>query len=216
MTCQDTTLSLGVYLLGALDSSEHAAVEDHLRDCTACRARLAEISGLPPLLERLSLDDVECEPLEVPDDLFDRVATQAREEHLAATRARRFRRLTAVAAAAVLIVAVAVGSLAVSHHGGTHHGTVAASTNNGVTMKVVLASQASGTGLHVTVSGLPRDEHCQLIAVAKDGSRDVAGRWDATYLGWAQVTGSTSIPRAELSQLVLLGNGGTHLVTVNV
>jgi predicted anti-sigma-YlaC factor YlaD len=216
MTCQDATLSLGVYLLGALDPTERAVVEDHLRDCAACRAQLAELSGLPPLLERLDLDDLDCEPLEVPDELFDRVAAQAREEDRAAARARRYRRLVAVAAAAVLVVVVALGSLAVYHHNGTHHGTVAANTDNGVTMKVVLASQASGTGLHVTVSGLPRDEHCKLIAVAKDGTRDVAGRWDATYLGWAQVTGSTNIPQSELSQLVLLGNGGTHLVTVNV
>ena len=83
-------------------------------------------------------------------------------------------------------------------------------------MHVTLTSQQSGTGLRVTVSGLPRNEQCRLIAMASDGSRDLVGRWSATYYGQAQVTGSTDIPRSQLSRLVLLGTQGQHLVTVSV
>jgi hypothetical protein len=83
-------------------------------------------------------------------------------------------------------------------------------------MTVTLASQTTGTALAVMVSGLPQDEHCRLIAVATDGSRDLAGRWDATYQGQAQETGSTGIPRSRLAKLVLLGTNGQRLVTVPV
>ncbi|HTW20572.1 MAG TPA: zf-HC2 domain-containing protein [Mycobacteriales bacterium] len=219
MTCEETVVSLGVYVVGALDPAERAEVDAHLEQCAACRAELASLAGLPELLDRLSIEDFPLELMAAPADLFDRVAARAREEDEQRTRrgllSTTYRRLTAVAAAAVLVAGASVGAVALAHHD-QHPRSSFTATQSGVTMRVTLASQASGTGLNVTVSGLPRDEHCQLIAVGKDGTRDVAGRWDATYSGWAQETGSTRLPRSELAQLILLGNGGTRLATVNV
>jgi predicted anti-sigma-YlaC factor YlaD len=215
MTCEETTLSLGVYLVGALDADERAEVEAHLRDCPDCQAELAELAALPSMLERLTIDDFPLEPLQAPAELFDRVAARARAEEKRRA-VSRYRRLTAVAAAAVLIAGAGVGS-AIVFHGHHDNGTkVFSHTQAGVTMRVTLASQATGTGLRVTVSGLPRNEHCSLIAIAKDGTRDIAGRWDATYSGWAQETGSTRIPQSQLSHLVLLGTNGENLDTVTV
>ncbi|WP_220504591.1 anti-sigma factor [Microbispora sp. H13382] len=59
MTCEEVRISLGVYVLGALDAEETAEVEAHLETCPACRAELAELSGLPPLLARVSAEDIE-------------------------------------------------------------------------------------------------------------------------------------------------------------
>lgn len=221
MTCSDTTLSLGVYLLGALDAQERAEVEAHLSGCAACRAELAELEELPALLGRLTLDDIPGEPLAVPEDLYERVAAHARvqDAQRAPSRVARYRRLTAVAAAVVLITAGGVGSwAALRPHSpaAPPQAKVFVSQSGPVQMQVTLASQTTGTGLAVVVSGLRQNEHCKLIAIAKDGRRDVAGRWDATYVGKAQETGSTSIPRSQLSQLVLLGTGGEKLATVTV
>jgi predicted anti-sigma-YlaC factor YlaD len=219
VTCTEITLSLGVYLVGALDADERAAVEEHLRDCPSCQAELADLAALPSMLERLTIDDFPLEPLVAPDGLFDRVAARAREEQEAhdASRVARYRRLTAVAAAAVLVVGAGVGSLVVFGGGhGQPSPTVFSHTQGSVTMRVMLTSQATGTGLRVTVSGLPRNEHCSLIAVAGNGTRDIAGRWDATYSGWAQETGSTRIPQSELSHLVLTGTNGQQLDVVDV
>jgi anti-sigma factor RsiW len=223
MTCDDTTLSLGAYLLGALDADEQAAVEAHLRDCEHCQHELADLTALPPLLERLTLEDFAVEPPEVPADLFDRVAVRARAEHAdaqaAASARHRYRRLTAVAAAVVLIGGVTAGSVALAHQGAAHHAsptTTVQSSHGSITMRVTLAAQTSGTSLRVAVAGLPENEHCQLIAIGKDGSRDVAGRWSATYSGQAQVTGSTVIARSQLARLVLLGTDGQPLDTVDV
>jgi anti-sigma factor RsiW len=215
MTCEESTISLGVYLVGALDADERAEVEAHLRDCSVCRDELAQLAALPSMLDQLTIEDFPLEPFPLPDDLFDRVAAKAREddEHRKHAALGRYRRLTAVAAVVVLIAVAGVGSMVAFHRGGT---TAYSHQQGAVTMRVALASQASGTGLRVTVSGLPPNEHCWLIAVSKNGERDVAGRWDATYPGTAQEIGSTKIPKSELSQLVLVGTGGKKLVTVDV
>jgi predicted anti-sigma-YlaC factor YlaD len=210
MTCKDMTLSLGVYVLGALDPAERAEVDTHLAECALCRAELAELEGLPRLLDQVSLDDLTPEP-SPSEDLFERVAAKARAENVVdlAGRRRRYQRLTAVAAAFVLVVGGVFGGVALlRHHGHQDVGPVQ--------MSVSLAAQKTGTSYTVSVSGLPIDEHCKLIAVAKDGTRDVAGRWDATYQGQAKETGSTSIPRSDLAKLVLLGTDGQQLVVVNV
>jgi Putative zinc-finger len=224
MSCRETTQSLGVYLVGALEPAERAEVEAHLRDCPACRDELAQLASLPSMLAQLTVEDFAIEPLDVPEDLFDRVAARAREEDEGRRSGgtRRYRRLMAVAAAVVIVAGVGIGSVEVLDHGGngssgiTATTQVASATQGGVTMRVVLAAQQEGTGLRVAVSGLPRNEHCWLVAVAKDGSRELAGRWDATYLGKAQEIGSTTIPQDQLAQLVLLGTHGQQLVTVPV
>jgi hypothetical protein len=220
VTCQETTLALGVYLVGALDPAERAEVDEHLHRCAQCRTELAELAALPSMLDQLTIEDINAEPVALPEDLFDRVAARARADASDAPAApaagrHRTRRAALLAVAAVLAVLVAVGiTVGTLATQGSPSGYTA--TQAGIHMHVMLTSQTSGTGLRVTVSGLPRNEQCRLIAVASDGSRDLAGRWWATYSGQAQVTGSTDIPRSELSRLVLLGTQGQRLVTVPV
>jgi anti-sigma factor RsiW len=48
--CQEARIALGVYVLGAIDPDERAAVDDHLDTCPQCRAELAEFMELPGLL----------------------------------------------------------------------------------------------------------------------------------------------------------------------
>ena len=212
MTCKDMTLALGVYVLGALDPAERAAVDAHLADCALCTAELAELEGLPRLLDQISLEDLTPEPVPPSEDLFERVAARARADNVTdlAGRRRRYRRITAVAAAFVLVLGGGFGSWAAlrGHSSGPGSGSVH--------MTVSLAAQKAGTSYTVSVSGLPINEHCKLIAVAQDGTRDVAGRWDATYEGQAKETGSTNIARSQLAKLVLLGTDGQQLAVVAV
>jgi hypothetical protein len=142
------------------------------------------------------------------------VAARARAEleREAAPHGGRQRRLLAVAAAVVLLAGAGIGLFAANRP----HQTVFSDASGRVHMDVTLASAHSGTTLAVSVTGLPIDEHCRLIAISDDGVRDVAGQWDATYEGRAQETGSTSIPRGDLSRLVLLGDHGERLATVDV
>lgn len=57
MDCSEARLSLGVYVLGAIDPDERAQVDIHLAGCPACRDELAELEGLPALLALVSTEE---------------------------------------------------------------------------------------------------------------------------------------------------------------
>jgi anti-sigma factor RsiW len=217
MTCDESGLSLGAYVLEALDPTERAEVDAHLRGCAACRKELTELATLPALLSRLSVQDLgESVPsVLAPDALFDKVVASVRGEpedgRVVRLRRRPARVLLAAAAAVILLGGGVVTTVELSGSSNVH-----TAVQGSVRMDVTLASQTTGTAMRVTVSGLHEDEHCWLVAVADDGTRDSVGRWVATYAGDAQVTGSTSIPAAHLSRLILFGSNNEELVTVPV
>jgi hypothetical protein len=57
MACTDAKLSLGVYVLGAIDPADRALVDSHLATCRDCRDELAGLAGLPALLARVSVEE---------------------------------------------------------------------------------------------------------------------------------------------------------------
>jgi hypothetical protein len=57
MECPEVRISLGVYVLGAIDPAERAQVESHLVTCRECRDELAGLAGLPALLARVSAEE---------------------------------------------------------------------------------------------------------------------------------------------------------------
>jgi anti-sigma factor RsiW len=225
-TCDETRISLGVYLVGAIDPAERAAVDEHLRNCARCRAELADLAMLPAILDQLSVDDLgEALPAPVASErLFARVAARVDAEAAADGGDAEVRELhrrprwhvVAAAAAAVLVLGGAsVTAVEVLQSSSAGPKTFTAA-NGPVQMRVAVASQATGSTLRVAVSGLDENEHCWLYAVADDGSKDLVGRWEATYAGEAQVTGSTSIAASHLARLVLEGDGGRQLVAVPI
>ncbi|HYQ66667.1 anti-sigma factor family protein [Actinophytocola sp.] len=56
MTCQHT-MTLGVYLLGALEPAERSAFESHLSYCEICRGELVRLAPLPGLLNQITPED---------------------------------------------------------------------------------------------------------------------------------------------------------------
>lgn len=57
MDCPEARLSLGVYVLGAIDPAERALVDSHLVTCRDCRDELAGLAGLPALLARVGTEE---------------------------------------------------------------------------------------------------------------------------------------------------------------
>jgi hypothetical protein len=53
MDCGEARISLGVYVLGAIDPAERSLVDAHLSTCRDCRDELAGLAGLPALLARV-------------------------------------------------------------------------------------------------------------------------------------------------------------------
>ncbi|TFV99288.1 zf-HC2 domain-containing protein [Leifsonia flava] len=92
------------YVLGALSSRERLDYEDHLSTCPRCSAAVAEVSGMPGLLSRVSI-------VEIPDAAADQPVQQAAEPVPGPEprpRRRRRRRGRIVAAAALGVAAVTV------------------------------------------------------------------------------------------------------------
>lgn len=56
MTCP-STVTLGAYLLGALDPQERYEFESHLGGCETCRTELIRLAPLPGMLNQISLED---------------------------------------------------------------------------------------------------------------------------------------------------------------
>jgi predicted anti-sigma-YlaC factor YlaD len=212
LTCTEATHALGIYLVGALDPRERADVEAHLAQCPACRDELAGLAGLPGLMSRLSTEEVLAGPPPVDDALLERLLMSAARGRKVA-RQRRW--LTAVAAVFVLLAGSVGGVTAYRAATGPHWHTVAAASGP-VHMTVKLATVSTGTTMTLTLSGVPSDEHCRLIAVSDTGERETAGSWEATYTGTAVIKGTTSIGYHHISKLVIETYDGTELVSTSV
>jgi hypothetical protein len=232
VTCAQTRMALGVYVLGALEPGERAEVERHLATCPGCRGELTELAPLPGLLGRLSLPEV---PTAVPasaaadqpaaqpgPDLLDRVlhqaaAVRAAEAAPPAAR-RRWRWLVAAAAAVVLL---AGGGIAVARHNTARPTTqppaaVATDPTTHVILQASTSARGWGTSLDVQVRGAPPGQRCRLLAVDRDGHQEIAATWQATYAGRATVTGATAIPATGLVALQVVDDAGRALVNLPV
>lgn len=132
MTCDEVRISLGAYVLGALDEEETAEVEAHLGTCSPCRAELAELSGLPAVLDRVSEQDI-AQAATPPRAVLERlIAASARH------RRRRRRAQVLLALAASVVVAVL---------GGTAWLSVTRSAQNEGVVSAVSADAGADSGL---------------------------------------------------------------------
>jgi len=199
MQCPEARVSLGVYVLGAIDPAERALVEAHLATCRDCRDELAGLAALPALLARVTAEEAialaagdgpppagQAGGREAPPELLSTVI-----DLTAARRRRRRWRDVGLAVAAALIVAAGVfGGLRL---GGSPATPPAASVNypgqpngpwqtattsaSGMSASVEYRSMGWGTQLAVKVSGIPVGTSCQLWVIGPGGSRTLAGGW---------------------------------------
>jgi len=201
MECPEARLSLGVYVLGAIEPADRALVDSHLATCRDCRDELAGLAGLPALLARVST--AEAIALAAPDAplpaRFDEAAEPPRELlatvldlTAARSRRRRLQRATVGLAAALIVAAGVFGGLQLS---GSHaqpssvaSGTLFAGNPNGawltasghsanMTATVTYRSMGWGTQLGAKVSGIPVGTSCQLWVIDSSGNRVLAGGW---------------------------------------
>lgn len=208
--CEPTRLALGALVVGTLDADEAAALGAHLRGCAPCRAEHAELAALPEMLDRLDADEAAAAADPPPPALLTRVlAVTARER--AARRRRRV--LAAVAAAVVLLGGGAYAGVALTAAPAAR--VVAASDpSTGVQARIRMVAEPGGTRLQLSLSGVAPGERCRLVAVGVDGRREVAATWVATYVGRADVVGTTGIPASRLRGFEVSTLDGRRLVWV--
>lgn len=213
----EARLALGALVLGALDPAERTAVEAHVSTCPACTSDLAEFAAIPGLLGRLSLDQVQAiaaGPAEPPSDLLDRVLAEAASRRTNQRRAIRWT-AAAVAVAAGIAWFVVAGPLA-----GTEREPVvvvdARDEVSDVWGEITLSPTPNGTQVALALTGVRPGEDCELVAWTADGRKEVASTWQATYQGKAMVTGSTSLPLADIAGLTIKTPDGRKLLSLAV
>ncbi len=105
--CAAARISLGVYVLGAIDPAERALADAHLATCRDCRDELAGLAGLPASLARVNPGEVSRIGTAEPGPAGERAPAQLTGAvlNLAAARRRRARWRYAAAAAAVAAIA---------------------------------------------------------------------------------------------------------------
>ncbi|GAA4636108.1 zf-HC2 domain-containing protein [Actinoallomurus vinaceus] len=230
--CADLRALLGVYVLGAIDPAERAVVDAHLTHCRRCRDELAGLAGLPALLGRVTEEQI-AQAGAPPQELLEPLLARGAAEHRA--RNRRSRRWLAVAAAAALITGGAgvAGGVRLGADrpvatptpgwtatpgptatgGTTVRGKDAAT---GVSAQITMWSKEWGTAFTVRLTGAPVGSRCRLVAVGRDGQRDIAGGWQVEYEGSAEFSGSSMIPSDRITSLEVRTVDGERLLSVRV
>lgn len=217
--CPGMRVSLGAYVLGALDPAERSALEAHLASCPACRDELADLAGLPGLLGRLAPEEAAAGMPRPGPAVLDRSLAELRRRR---RLDRRRRRLLAAFAAALFAVVGAGIALAIDTTSpppaATATGPTLTATDpaTGVHAAVTAATRPWGTALGLHLQGVQPGQHCQLVAVGRDGRTEVAGSWQATYTGQADITGATAIALGDLASLRVVTTDRILLVAVPV
>ncbi len=198
MDCAEARITLGVYVLGALEPGERAAVDAHLVTCDGCQAELADLATLPALLASLREEDVAAladgwqqKLALLPGGVDNHSAPEAvgRPAKLSAARMRRRGRVAVWLMAAAAIVVAAVGGAELAGHlGRPNAGPYAGpplgnwrssqgSNPYGMDATVRYRPMGWGTQLAVKVSGIPAHTACAIEALGRNGGTIIAGSW---------------------------------------
>lgn len=199
--CAQWRGEIGAYIVGVLDGAGRDAVRAHLEVCGCCRAEYEDLVPVRGWLGRLTPADgvpAGARPGGAPPGPIRPRRRPAR------------RRLLAAAAGAAAAGAAAAGiAVGVRADGPPAPAIAAVDHATGVHGSARLRVTATGTQIELTVTGLPADRPCTLLAVSP-AHTDVAGTWNATYDGTAQITGTTAIPADRLTALLI--ESGAHRV----
>jgi hypothetical protein len=227
VNCAEMRTLLGVYVLGAIEPAERAVVDAHLSGCRDCRDELAGLAGLPSLLGRVTeaqIGEIGAAPVELLDLMLSRAAGESRN------RRRRGRVWLAVAAAAAIAMAGGgvIGGMRIGESSRPAVTTTTPPTTiagrmltrtdpvTGVSALINMQSHAWGTAFRVQLTSAPIGAKCRLIAIDRQGKRDVAGTWRVTYGGNVEFWGSSMIPSDQIASLEVRTLDGKRLITVQV
>jgi hypothetical protein len=228
--CTDARLSLGVYVLGAIDPAERALVDAHLLTCRECRDELAGLAGLPALLARVNPDEISriCADDAVRTVTDDRPPTELIGTVLDLAEARRRRTRWRFVAAAAAVVAIAgglygglssIGAQTVKVPltiGVTDWETVhTTSPVTGATASIAYSEELWGHAFEVLVDRIPLGTTCQLWVVHPDGTRTQVAAWTtARDEGKVWYAGSMASTAEPISSFQITANDKVLLTAV--
>ncbi|MFI9816200.1 anti-sigma factor family protein [Saccharothrix variisporea] len=202
MSCTHT-VSLGAYLLGALDPAERSAFEVHLRTCATCRREMVRLAPLPGLLAQVDLADLDV-PFDdpVPDPDLLPLPPVAAPEPPAPRRTPTRRRTLVLLGAGLVAVLVAVGVLvfAPAREPDPVH-LAAADSATGVSATADLVAKEWGTEMWLTIKNAPKGKRCKLVVHDRAGRAEIGGWWGTDHPEDARIPGSTSFAVDQIERL---------------
>lgn len=232
MTCQHT-MTLGVYLLGALDPAERSAFESHLSYCDICRGELVRLSPLPGLLNQITPEDF-------ADDLPPTavagapVATQAQPttEPVPLSpiaepgdtpvqplpdlpRQRRYWQVATAAAAVIVLVVAGVFGWRALREPPPAEGVTWSTEVGATSVQARLIDHEWGTEIQSEIHGAPPGRGCYLKVYDHYGKFEIAGWWGTDHDPEVEIPASTSFQRSKIWKLeYLLDDKETVVATI--
>jgi hypothetical protein len=171
---------IGAFLLGKLDGEERAAMQAHLNSCPVCQAEVRELKPVVAALADAAPDRIDEDPLP-PEDLEElTLAPILGEIHRARRRRQRFS-WSALAAAAICVVAIGLAGLAwplepaLSLESRLQERLSFSGEAPGVEVEGNLIAHAWGTEIRLIVSGMRDGQTHRITLVSEDGERVNAG-----------------------------------------
>ncbi len=209
MSHREQLETAGAYVLGALSPAQREAYAEHLATCPRCQAAVEELAGLPGLLSRVALDDVESlasptAPVP-PAGLLDDLLGAARAELL---QRRQRRRVATALVGLAAAVALAATLLLVRPGAPSGSSPVAlrpvAATTVPLTATVRLQPVAWGTRLELVCSydsGAGASTPYALVVSDRTGREEQVATWTALPGRDATMAGSTSVPAEQIASV---------------
>ncbi|WUD73077.1 zf-HC2 domain-containing protein [Streptomyces sp. NBC_00510] len=219
--------ALTARVLGALNEEEARAVDEHVVSCRPCAAELGELRSLAQALGDVPPEAFLDGPPEGGELLLQRTLRQVRAERAGA---RRRRWAAAGVAAAVVAAALLQGGVLIGEHRagqavrppaaapppGPVRTASATDPSTGARLTVRLTPATAWVRLHARVGGIPAGEHCLLVVVARDGSRQIAGSWVVSPTGEGHgviLDGSAAVAPEDVAAVLVETAGGTAYVS---
>ena len=230
---------LGGYLLGGLDETDTDQLDAHLRDCDECRDELERLSPVPELLRRVPaverssgaavdaglatgpLISMSARPsAENIEGLLKRMRSERRRD-------RRMAGIRWLAAAAVVLVAAAIGFSVIRTNQETTPPQVLpspqlvnapfeAAEGSGLTGQAVLTGKVWGVSVSLDVTKLRGSGPFRCEVHNLEGKVEQAAIWGPTPSGSAKVIGASSFQLRDVQSVSVADHDGHLLGIANV
>jgi hypothetical protein len=199
---------IGAFLLGKLDEGERKAMQTHLNSCPVCQAEVRELKPVVGALADASPDRIDEDP-RPPGDLEELTLAPILGEMHRARRHRRRSRWSALAAAAICVVAIGLSGFTwLLEPAVALVEPVPFSVEPGMEVEGHLIAHTWGTEIRLVVSGLRDGQTYRVTLVSKNGERVNSG----TFIGIGDkplsCTFTAALLRKEADRLEVRTAGG--------
>ena len=224
---------LGGYLLGGLDAADAERLDEHLFECDECRAELDRLAPVPELLQRLP-EAQRASGSSAPTMLAvaakpspERIEGLLRRMRAERSRDARLARIRWLAAAAVVLIAAAIGFGVITSDRSGQPTQVLPSpqlvtarfesaAGSGLTGEAVLTPKTWGVSVALDVTRLTGEGPfiCQVRNAS--GQTEQAAIWGPTPSGNAKVIGASSIQLRNVISIAVSDRAGHILGTARL